>query len=54
MASGVSTFGEACGLETGDRKTREILHFLPFRLRSLTEETGYKWRELGLLRGLVF
>ena len=49
-----STFVEAWGLETGDCKTREILHFPPFLLRSLTEETGYKWPELGLLKGLVF
>ena len=40
------TFGEAWGLETGDCKTREILHFPPFLLRSLTEETGYKKPEL--------
>ena len=38
-------------LGTGDCKTREILHFPPFRLRSLTEETGYKWPGLGLLGG---
>ena len=35
-----STFGEAWGLETGDCKTREILHFPPFLLCSLTEETS--------------
>ena len=46
-----STFGEARGLETGDCKTREILHFPPFRLRSLTDETGYKWPHLGLFDG---
>ena len=34
-----STFGEAWGLETGDCKTREILHFLPCLLCSLTEKT---------------
>ena len=38
-------------LETGDCKTREILHFPPFLLRSLTEETGYKRPELGLFEG---
>ena len=43
--------GEAWVLETGDCKTREILHFPPFRLRSLTEETGYKWPGLGLFDG---
>ena len=46
-----STFGEAWGLETGDCKTRKILHFPPFLLRSLTEETGYKRPELGLFDG---
>ena len=46
--------GEAWGLETGDCKTREILHFPPFRKRSLTEETGCNRPELGLLKGLVF
>ena len=56
MDSGVSilnfsTFGEAWVLGTGDCKTREILHFPPFRLRSLTEETGYKWPVLSLLHG---
>ena len=35
-----STQGEAWGLGTGDCKTREIIHFTPFLLRSLTEETG--------------
>ena len=45
--------GEAWGLETGDCNTREILHFPPFLLRSLTEETGYKRPELGRLTGLV-
>ena len=44
---------EAWGLETGDCKTQEILHLTPFLLRSLTEETGYKRPELGLLKGLV-
>ena len=34
--------GEAWVLGTGDCKTREILHIPPFRLHSLTEETGYK------------
>ena len=38
-------------LGTGDCKTREILHFPPFRLRSLTEETGYKRPGLGLFDG---
>ena len=46
-----STFGEAWGLETGDYKTREILQFPPFLLRSLTGETGYKWPELVLFEG---
>ena len=46
-----STFGEAWVQETGDCKTREILHFPPFLCRSLTEETGYKRSELGLLEG---
>ena len=46
-------FGEACGLETGNCKTREILHFPRFLLHSLTEETGYKRPELGFLKGLV-
>ena len=60
MDSGVSIFnlskvgfGEAWGLETGDSKTREILHFTPFLLHSLTEETGYKRPELFLFEGLV-
>ena len=38
-------------LETGDCKTREILHFPPFRLSSLPEDTGYKSPELGLFDG---
>ena len=46
--------GEAWGLETGDCKTREILYFPPFLLRSLIEETGYKRPELDVLKGLVF
>ena len=46
-----STFGEAWVQETGDCKTREILHFPPFLSRSLTEETGYKRPELGLFEG---
>ena len=33
-------------LGTGDCKTREILHFPPFLLRSLTEETGYRGQDL--------
>ena len=37
--------------ETSDCKTREILRFPPFLLRSLTEETGYSWSELGLFEG---
>ena len=45
------TFGEAWRLETGDCKTREILHFPPFLLRSLTEETGCKRSELVLCEG---
>ena len=32
-------------LGTGDCKTREILHFPPFLLRSLTEETGYRGQD---------
>ena len=41
-----STFG---GTETGNCKSREILHFPPFLLCSLTEETGYKRpEEFGL------
>ena len=47
----LKSFGEAWVLETGDCKTREVLHFPLFRLRSLTEETGYKWPELGLFDG---
>ena len=47
-------WSEARVLETGDCKTKEILHFPTFRLRSLTEETGYKCPELDLLTGLVF
>ena len=43
--------GEAWVLGTGDCKTREILHFPPFRLRSLTEGTGYKRPGLGLFDG---
>ena len=43
-----STFDEAWGPETNDCKTREILHFTPFLLRSLTKETGYKRPELDL------
>ena len=39
---------EAWGLETGDCKTREILHFPPFLLHSLTVETGRKRPELVL------
>ena len=42
---------QAWVLGTGDCKIREILHFPPFRLRSLTEETGYKWPELGHFDG---
>ena len=44
---------EAWGPETGNCKTREILHFLPFLWRSLTEETGYKRPELDVLMGLA-
>ena len=44
-------FGEAWVQETGDCKTREILHFPPFLLLSLSEETGYKRPELGLFDG---
>ena len=40
-------------LGTGESKTREILHFPPFLLRSLTEETGYRGQAL-VLKGLVF
>ena len=47
----VSTFGEAWVLGTGDCKTWEILHFPPFQLRTLTEETGYNRLELGLFEG---
>ena len=39
------------GQETGDYNIREILHFPPFLLRSLTEETGYKRPELDLFDG---
>ena len=51
--------GEACVLETGDCKTREILHFPPFRpfhpfspfQCSLTVETGCNGPRLGPLGG---
>ena len=46
-----STFSEASGLETSFCKTREILHFPPFLLRSLTKETGCKRPELVLCEG---
>ena len=46
-----STIGEACGLETGNCKTREILQFPPFVLRSLTEETRYKSPQIDLFDG---
>ena len=45
------SFGEAWVLETDDCITREMLHFPPFLLWSLTEETGYNRPELGLLEG---
>ena len=35
LMSLASTLGEAWGLGTGDCKTREIIHFTPFLLRSL-------------------
>ena len=38
-------------LETGDCKTREIVHFPPFLLRSLTGETGYNQPELDFVEG---
>ena len=44
--------GEAWVQETGECKTREILHFSPFLLYPLTEETGYKRSEVVLLKGL--
>ena len=40
---------EDWGFETGDCKTREILHFPPFLQCSLTEETGYRRPELDFL-----
>ena len=47
--------GEAWGLEKqATVKPERFYLFPPFLLRSLTEETGYKRPELGLLKGLVF
>ena len=48
-----STSGEAWGLETGDYKTQEILHFRIFLLRSLTEGIDTRGQSWIFLKGLV-
>ena len=47
-----STLAEAWGLETGECKNKRDVHFPPFLLRSLTEETGFEARARSLM-GLV-